>query len=241
MTFNQPPVGSDGLAPRNGLEWNGHKWGNNSGQTWNKSVPYAVGLCDSPEALRFELRDTPNDHGLNDPSFKRRAEIGSADHFKNGVDYWLFYSFLPDLDTLPAGLTLRTSQVHWPSGASPAIGDTILAQKGALAFRTTIKTDASESITKATVPCANRQVHHVLKHFRLGGSGFLQVWLDGRSIANFNGQIGSTKEDGYSLRVGLYGVLKGAKAVATYANLSAFPSSADLSALIANPPQFPVL
>lgn len=76
MTFNQPPVGSDGLAPRNGLLWNGHKWGNNSGQTWNKSVPYAVGLCDNPEALRFELRDTPNDHGEGDEqigeSFKRR-------------------------------------------------------------------------------------------------------------------------------------------------------------------------
>jgi hypothetical protein len=153
----------------------------------------------------------------------------------------LYYAFVPDVDELPVGFTNRTSQIHWPSGASPAIGDTILAQKGALMFRTTIKTDTSESITKATVPCANRQVHHVLKHFRLGGSGFLQVWLDGKSIVDFKGQVGSTKEDGYSLRLGLYGVLKGAKAVATYANLSKFPSSDDLSALISNPPPFPAL
>jgi hypothetical protein len=245
MTFNHPPVGSNGLSPRNGLLWNGHKWGNNSAQTWNTKAPYAVGLCENPEALRFELHDTPWDHGSGDEkigeSFKRRAEIGSEDKFKNGVDYWLYYAFLPDLDILPAGLTLRTSQTHWPSGASPANGDTILAQKGALMFRTTIKTDTSESITMATVPSANRQVHHVVKHFRLGASGFLQTWFDGKPIVDFKGQIGSTKLDGYPLRFGLYGVLKGAKAVATYANLSAFPSSEDLSALIANPPPFPVL
>jgi hypothetical protein len=235
-TYTRPPVGSNGLAPRTGLLWNGHSWGNNSGQTWNLNVPYAIGLGDG--ALRIELHDTTNDHGLNDPSEKRRSEIGSADTFKNGIEYWFAYSFKTHITNLKAGLSIRTMQVHWPSGASPAAGCSLVFANGGLAFRVSRKTDSTDNIEMATVACTMDVPHDVVMNFKLGGAGFLRVWIDGVQIVNYTGQVGSTIENGYSLRLGNYGAISGMASVTEYKNIATFPRSDDLTSRITAPPQF---
>jgi hypothetical protein len=213
----------------------GHKWGNNSGQTWNKLVPYAIGLADG--SLRTELHDTTNDHGLNDPSFKRRAEIGSADTFRNGVEYWSAYAFASTVTNLNSGFNVRISQpCHWPSGASPAIGHTIAGTKAGIEFRVSLKNDNTGNVIKGRAPIANGSRNDVVMNFKLGTSGFVRVWLNGKQIVNFTGFVGSAKEDGYSNRLGNYGTLNGASVVTVYDNIAAFPKSDNLSARITAPP-----
>lgn len=235
-----PPVLSTGFWAREGLSWNGGLWGNNTGGTWNTAVqPYAVKLGTANDYLRFELHNTTYDHGLNDPSTKRRSEIETAGKYVNGVRYQTAYEFKATMASCPQGLTLRTQQVHWPSGASPAIGNTLICQNGRPQFRVTIKNDSAENVNEGTVPLAVGAVHDVVTVFQLGGAGsFEQTYLDGRLISSFAGPVGTLKENGYRQRYGAYGQM-GALSdyVVEYRNLD-YLGTADLSARIAAPPAF---
>jgi len=235
--FVHPPVGKDGLSPRNGMLWNGHSWGNNSGQTWNLETPYAVGLGDG--RLRFELRDTPNDHGMNDPDNKRRAEIGSADDFVNGKEYWFAYSILVDVENLNNSLGNSLMQIHWPSGASPALAARLVHKDNGAGLRITTRGDGQGNMTRGEVPFALKTPHDLVFHFKLGANGFEKTYLDGELISDFTGPVGTDKEDGYSLRLGIYGApLDEMKIIAEYRNIAEFPKTTDLSARIHNPPQY---
>src|SRR3954471_13250438 len=89
--YTLPPLQSYGLAVKY-LSWNGHQWGNDSGQTWNTNVPYAIGVA--PTKIRFEVHDTSYDRGQIDPSTKRRSAISSSkDQFHNHIGYWMAFSF----------------------------------------------------------------------------------------------------------------------------------------------------
>lgn len=237
VEFVSPPLNSDGLAARNGLEWGGHSWGNNSGQTWNREVPYAVGLGTDGKSLRFELHDTPSDHGMKDPDDKRRAEIGSADDFLNGEEYWFAYSFKAEVENLNNDLGQTINQIHWPSGASPALAHRLVHLDGGAGFRVTTRGDGQGNMTRATVPLELGKFHDIVVHFKLGAVGFEKTYLNGELISDFAGPVGTDKEDGYSLRLGCYGApLNGMKIVYHYKNISEFPKTTDLSERIINPP-----
>ena len=80
------------------FSWNGHSWSNDSGQVWNTTTPYAIGLSSSK--IRFEAHDTSYDRGQIDPSTKRRSEVSSKDQYHNGVNYWMAFSFQVDWSCL---------------------------------------------------------------------------------------------------------------------------------------------
>jgi hypothetical protein len=238
--FASPPVRPDGVAVKR-FSWDGHQWNNDSGQAWNAQVPYAIRI--SNDRIRFELRDTPNDRGLVDPPHKRRAEISSiGDRFRNHVDYWMAYSFKTHWSCISCqvgtGAGHESMQIHWPSGASPALAFRIVPYMGAAAFRVTTRGEGQENTERYTGPISLDRCHDVVFHFRLGAQGFAQVWLDGRQVANLHGiPVGTDNEDGYAMRFGPYsGELNGNVVVSEYSNIGPFPSSADLTDRIRRPP-----
>lgn len=234
-----PPALSTGYWSRTNMPWRNQMWGDNTGGTWNTQVqPYALCLGTTNDYIRFELHDTSYDHGLNDPSTKRRAEIETNGKYVNGVRYQMAYSFRAHVNNLKSGLTIRTMQVHWPSGASPAIGNTLIYQNGHAAFRVTIKNDSIENANEGTVPLTLDAVHDVVTIFQLGGSGsFEDTYLDGKLISHFAGPVGSLKGNGYKQRYGSYGQIPGMSSVVEYRNLQ-YLGTADLSARIAAAPAF---
>ena len=238
--YSSPPLRSDGVAVK-GFSWNGHDWNNDSGQAWNAQVPYAIGV--TSDRIRFELRDTTNDRGQVDPPHKRRAEISSkGEKFRNHVDYWMAYSFKTHWSCVPCqvgtGAGHESMQIHWPSGASPALAFRIVPYMGAAGFRVTTRGEGQKNIDRYTGPFALDRCHDVVFHFQLGAQGFAEVWLDGRQVANLRGiPVGTDNEDGYAMRFGPYsGELGGNVVVSEYSNIGTFPSSVDLTSRIKRPP-----
>ena len=233
---------STGLQPKP-FTWGGYKWNNDSGQTWNTHVPYAINVCTNGH-VKFELHDTAYDHGLSDPSTKRRAEIGATatnEKFHNNTPYWLAFSFTEHWDCIACmqGSNVRIAQpLHWPSGASPAVGMSAVYLNGGAGFRITTCGDSHVNITRATVPLALDTVHDVVMQVTPNGTnGLLNVWLDGKPILNLTGvPVGSLKEDGYTFRIGAYGLLNGNLVREEIGNIAAFPSGVNLSGRIASPP-----
>jgi hypothetical protein len=234
-----PATNLTGFVPRTGNSWNGHKWGMNNALSWNHNVPDALCWGIDSDFLKFVLHDTVYDRGQNDPSTKRRDEIGSADTFKNGVHYWFAYSFILDVQNLNKNFGEAGLQIHWPSGASPAIGIRYAYLNGGVGFRVTTKDDASGNVNRgAAVPLTLGVPHDVVMEFQLGGPGaFEKVWLDGRLVSSYVGQVGSTIENGYSMRVGLYGApFLGMTGTYRVKHMAVFPSTTVLSARVAAPP-----
>jgi hypothetical protein len=177
---------STGYVARTGYVWNGQKWGMNNGLTWNRNTPYALCMGTGSDYLRFELHDTPFDHGQNDPSTKRRDEIGSASTFRNGVDSWLGYSFRTQVTNLRQGFSVRLMQVHWPSGASPAVGHSLKYANGGLAMVVSTKNDSTDNVQRGTpVPIAQGQVYDVVVHFKLGTfDSFEDTYVNGKLVSH---------------------------------------------------------
>jgi hypothetical protein len=239
------PLLSTGLEPKafsDGTE----KLNNDSGQTWNTQVPYAIGKCTTSDARRrwkFELHDTPNDHGQSDPSNKRRSEVratASFERFHNNITYWHAFSFKEHWDC-PAcmkGNEVTIMQMHWPSGASPPFAFRAVGFNGGMGFRISTRGDSQNNITRYTGPLTGDVEHDVVYTFKLNGSsGDLTVWLDAKKVLDLHGvPIGSLTEDGYSFSFGPYGQLHGNLVTAEYGNIAPFPSTADLSSRISAPP-----
>jgi hypothetical protein len=241
--YAKPALQSNGLAVKV-FTWNGHSWSNDSGQTWNINVPYAVGL--STSKVRFELHDTTSDRGQMDPSDKRRSEVSSKDQFLNGRQYWMAFSFKIHWDCVPCqartGQGGEIMQVHWPSGASPPLAFRTVATSTGAGFRITTRGDGQGNINRYTGPLTLDQVHDVVFNFQLGAVGFARVWLDGKEVLNLGGvPVGTNKEDGYSMRLGPYyaGGMAGNKVVQEYANIAAFPSTTSLSGRVTRSPVWP--
>jgi hypothetical protein len=238
--YVSPPLLSSGVAVKR-FSWNGHEWNNDSGQAWNTQVPYAIAI--SNDRIRFELRDTPDDRGQVDPPHKRRAEISSLDdRFRNHVAYWMAYSFKTHWSCVTCQVRTgdghESMQIHWPSGASPALAFRIVPYGEGAGFRVTTRGDGQGNTSRYTGPIALDQCHDVVFHFQLGADGFEEVWLDGRQISNLHDiPVGTDDEDGYAMRFGPYtGELSGNTVVSQYWNIGAFASSADLTTRITRPP-----
>lgn len=222
--------------------WGGHAWSNDSGQTWNTNVPYAIETASNK--VRFELHDTTFDHGQIDPSTKRRSEFSSTkDKFYNHIGYWMAFSFNVHWSCLACQQKLNQGgeimQVHWPSGASPALAFRTVPTSTGAAFTITTRGDTTGNITRATVPLSLDTVHDVVFHFQTGAVGYEEVWLDGKLISNLsNIPVGTDLEDGYAMRMGPYygGGLNGNDVVQEYGNVAPFPSTTSLSARISSPP-----
>lgn len=202
--YVSPPLQSSGLAVKQ-FTWNGHKWNNDSGQTWNTNVPYAIQLGDG--RVKFELHDTVNDRGQHDPSTKRRAEIGSLDKYLNGIVYAEGFDFQVDWKQTTPKMKQghELMQVHWPSGASPPLAFRIVPLNGGAGFRVTTRGDGQGNINRYTGPLALGVPHRVDWRMQLGATGFVEVTLDGKQILHLtNIPIGTDKENGYSQRFGPY-------------------------------------
>lgn len=239
--YSSPPLQSNGIAVKQ-FSWNGHRWNNDSGQAWNEQVPYAIAISNDGR-VRFELRDTPNDRGQVDPPHKRRAEISSKDaKFQNHVTYWMAYSFKTHWSCVACqvntGAGHESMQVHWPSGASPALAFRIVPYDSGAGFRVTTRGEGQGNIPRYSGPISLDRCHDVVFRFQLGARGFEEVWLDGKQVSNVHDvPVGTDNEDGYPMRFGPYsGELGGNLVVSEYSNLAPFPSTADLRARITSPP-----
>ena len=239
--YSAPATQSNGLAQKY-FSWNGHQWGNDSGQAWNTKVPYAIELA--PTKIRFEVHDTSYDRGQIDPSTKRRSEVSSTkDQFHNHIGYWMAFSFKVHWNCLACQQKQNQGgeimQVHWPSGASPPLAFRAVPTQTGAAFVITTRGDNQTNITRAKVPLTLDAVHDVVFRFQLGAVGYEEVWLDGKLISNVsNIPVGTDLEDGYAMRLGPYygGGLSGNIAVQEYGNLAAFPSTSNLLSRITSPP-----
>lgn len=240
-TYSPMPTQSGGLAAKY-FSWNGYQWSNDSGQTWNTNVPYAVELAQTK--IRFEAHDTSYDRGQIDPSTKRRSEISSTkEKFYNHITYWMAFSFKVHWNCVACQQKLNQGgeimQVHWPSGASPPLAFRAVPTTTGAAFVITTRGDNQGNITRAKVPLTLDTVHDVVFRFQLGAVGSEEVWLDGKLISNLsNIPVGTDLEDGYAMRLGPYygGGLAGNVAVQEYGNVAPFPSTASLSSRVTAPP-----
>jgi hypothetical protein len=236
-----PATNSTGYVPREGSVWLeiNDKLGMNNGMTWNHNTPYAVCLGTASDYARVELHDTTFDHGQNDPSTKRRAEFETSSKFVNGVESWQGYSFRVQVTNLRSGFSSRLMQVHWPSAASPAIGDSIKYANGGLIFVVSTKNDNTDNVIRGQAPLSQGTVHDVVTHFLLGVNGYEDTYLDGKLISHFVGFVGSDKLNGYRLRLGNYGTIPGMQVVTEYKNITTPPNAkTPLTARIAAPMSF---
>lgn len=234
VAYSPPPIGADGLA--NSFTALGHKWSERNGMAWNTACPYAVGIAG--DRLRFELHDTPNDRGPNDPDHKRRCEIGTNVAWPN-TGFWFAYSVKTQIiggDITDLGNT--QNQFQSTDGSSPAYANRMQYDSGSPSKVSLVQTarptgGSSKEVGKGVYTLD--EWHDVVNYIDFA-AGVAKTWLDGELITDFKGTFGGS--DG--LRLGIYGApLGGMKIVQEYANVSAFPSAADLSGRVSNPPKMP--
>lgn len=232
-----PAVGSKSVT------WNGRKYKMANGRAWNSQTPYAVCLGSSNDYVRFELRDTSNDHGPNDASSKRRAELGTQAGYKNGVTYWVAYSTKAHVNGLNKNLGQTMDQFQDPEGSSPSISHRLVncSSPGGACMNTTTRYNqdgsGGKTVSRGQVPFALDVPHDIVMQFQMGSNGFQKTWLDGKLVSDYKGPIGSSRQDGYDLRFGTYGApISGMSIVQEYKNFSAFGSTASLSNRITSRP-----
>lgn len=235
-----PTTGPNGLVQATGYPWHGRKYKMANGMAWNTKVPYAVRLGTDSDYARFELRDTPNDHGPNDPAKKRRCEMGTEAGWKNGVTYWFAFSFRVHVDGLNKSLGQTLTQFQDPEGSSPSIAHRIQYDDkvpGKVILNTTTRVSGGSTISRGKVPLSLDTDHDLVIEFQMGANGFERTWLDGKMVSEYHGVIGSTRKDGYGFRFGCYGApLSGMTVVQEYKNFAPYASTADQSARISAPP-----
>jgi hypothetical protein len=170
-TYSAPPVGANGLALKT-FDWGGHRWSNDSGQTWNLNVPYAIGL--GTTKARFEVHDTSFDRGSADASTQRRAEMSMGnklDRFFNDRDYWHAFTFVAHVDCvtcLTQGGTIM--QMHWPSNGNPAFAFRLVNYNGGYGLRITTRSDSSGNVIRYTGPLTGDVPHDLVYYFKLDGA-----------------------------------------------------------------------
>ncbi|HWJ58068.1 MAG TPA: heparin lyase I family protein [Sphingomicrobium sp.] len=218
--------------------WLGQMWTVCTGSTWAVNMDHCWRI--SQTKSRFELHNTPQDRGGNDPSSKRRSEIHDKQHLlQNGVEYWGAATFLDHAYSDLAGMKAQKSggshmQMHMPNGGSPAFafrrfGD---GQWG-------ITTNPGGNVKRYRQPLSFDVPHDVVYRFVPHPSnGQLDVWLDGQQVLSYRGAIGGS-ENGYYPCYGLYyGSGITGSVIAEVANI-AHPSTARLSGRITNRPGWP--
>jgi hypothetical protein len=147
------------------------------------------------KALAFQLAYT-------DPatSGSHRTEISFPQRIELNKVYWVAFSmYVPDWGQLSTSDVATVGmQVHGSGpGLSPAIQ---LASKGGRTFWIDARTSSSNPATASTSSSTkspefplpiNRWADIVIK-FKLdpAGNGFVQAWMDGTQIWNFNGKVG---------------------------------------------------
>lgn len=200
----------------NGIPWNGGK------------SPYAVCLNNSTGYVRFELHDTPYDHGSNDPSQKRRAEIGTSIDYVNGVTYTTEFDITSKVVGLNKALGNTMDQFQDPKGGSPSISHRLVycTNSASLAcLRTTTRYDedgaGGNTVNRGQVPFSLGVQHHVKVTFQMGLNGSEVTTLDGLVVSQYRGPIGSSVANGYGLRIGTYGApLNGMAITQEYRNIA---------------------
>ena len=228
-------------AGSTGVTWLGKKWKMANGRAWNNNTPYAVCLGSTSDYVRFELRDTSYDHGANDPSTKRRAEIGVDPGYVNGVTYWMAYSIKSHVNGLNKNLGNTMDQFQDPLGSKPSISHRLVYCGGQACLLTTTRYDEDGSggltVDRGQVPFALDTAHDIVVQFQMGANGFEKTWLDGKLVSQYTGPIGTTKGDGYGLRIGTYGApITGMSIVQEYKNLAPLASTASLASRVTGAP-----
>jgi len=209
-----------------------------NGRAWNTVTPHAVCLGTNSDYARFELRDSTYDHGPNDPSLKRRAEIGNNAGYRNGVTYWMAYRVRAHVEGLNRSPGNTMDQFQDPLGSSPSISHRLVyctSSPSLACLRTTTRYDedgaGGATISRGEAPFALDMPHDIVVQFQMGANGFEKTWLDGQLVSQYSGPIGTTMSDGYGLRIGTYGQpLSGMSIVQEYKNIAPFPSTTNLAA-----------
>lgn len=213
----------------------GHNWSMRNGIAWNSQTPYAACLGDG--YARFELRDTPYDHGANDASKKRRAEIGTNVAWQNGVEYWFAYS----IKAVAVGgnqtkMGDTQNQFQSTDGSSPAFSNRLqYCSGGPMCLVQTTRLTGGSTIKRGSGVFTLGAWHDVVDRIKFdpAGNGLVQTWLDGKLITNWSGAFGGSS----GLRIGAYGQpLGGMVLVWEYKNISPFPSTASLYGRVLSPP-----
>ncbi|HEX8841586.1 MAG TPA: heparin lyase I family protein [Sphingomicrobium sp.] len=212
-----------------------------NGTAWNSKTPYAVCLGTTSDYVRFELRDTTNDHGANDASFKRRAEIGTNANYMNGTTYWMAYSVKAHVNGLNKSLGNTFDQFQDPLGSSPSISHRLVYCGGQACLLTTTRFDedgaGGATVNRGQVPFTLDTPHDIVVQFQMGANGFEKTYLDGKLVSQYSGPIGTKVGDNYGLRIGTYGApLSGMSIVQEYKNIAPFPSTASLSSRLTSSP-----
>ena len=232
---SSPAVGSKSV------QWNGKKFKMANGRAWNSATGYAVCLGSNNDYVRFELRDTSNDHGPNDASTKRRAEIGNDAGYKNGVTYWMAYSIKSTVNGLNKNLGNTMDQFQDPEGSSPSISHRLVNCSSGACLNTTTRYNqdgaGGKTVSRGQVPFSLGVTHDLVMEFQMGKNGFQKTYLDGKLVSEYHGPIGSSVQDGYGLRLGTYGApLTGMSIIQEYKNIAPFPSTSSLNGRLSNAP-----
>ncbi|HEX8840753.1 MAG TPA: hypothetical protein VF757_00490, partial [Sphingomicrobium sp.] len=164
--------------------WNGRKWSMRNGRAWNVVTPYAVCFGTTDDYVRFELRDSQFDHGANDETLKRRAEIGNNAGYRNGVTYWMAFSVRTHVDGLNKSLGNTMDQFQDPLGSSPSISHRLVyctTSPSLACLRTTTRYDedgqGGATVNRGQVPFALDVPHDIVVQFQMGANGFERTWL----------------------------------------------------------------
>lgn len=233
-------------APASGLStvaWNGRKYKMANGRAWNTLTAYALCLgTNGSDYARFELHDTPYDHGPNDVSTKRRDELGYNANSHNDVAYWFAADFKLHVDGLKGSLGQTFYQWQDPKGSSPSAALRVVYCKTSPSFiclRATTRYDqgGGATVNRGDAPLSQDVVHNIVTRVQTGLNGSFDAYLDGRPFAHYAGPFGDTSLGAsYGFRFGDYGApLNGMTITYEYKHI-VFPTTADQSGRIALAP-----
>ena len=185
----------NGLTPER-VQWDDQSWHAAMGSTWTPNMEHSLQL--TATRARFEIRDSANDRGPNDPNSKRRSELHATKSLlPNGIPLWGAMSFNHHSWADPSGMARQWGGVHGQIhmhkfGGSPAVA---FRRKGDGRFLISTRGENDlDGHTRWIGPLAFNTVHDLVYRVVLHPSqGELDVWVDGRQIINVRqASIGSS-------------------------------------------------
>lgn len=234
-------LAANGLQPAfvNAL---GYRWSSATPSEVRTGMAHSCQVDDALRAMRFELRETPNDYSSDG---RRRSELSlvetDAQLIHNSQRVWNSFLFRMQPFTDPAGMkavmgttAFSINQLKPNSGGNPTRA---MRLTGSAQFQATRTAGATVNAKLYTSPLGPRyddaQPHRIVEAIMPHPTtGRWEMWLDGTKVVDFTGPIGANT-DGYSLAFGLYsGGLKGTLVI-EYSDIRIL-SAAPLDGLINN-------
>lgn len=182
------------------------------GQDQNANRPYSLSRSHKGRVLRFEVK--PGDRWSGDrksPDAKERSEVAFPTHYANGQDITISFGMkvVGKKPSLAPWAVLGQIHTTPPNGENrtPPVSQQLKGREFFVLAEHQTEQGQIKKVRLAVDPSFKLNRWYSFRYkarFSPNPDGYLQIWRDGKQVADYHGPLGYQQEGGLYFKVGIY-------------------------------------